>query len=439
MNRLLSLPRWLLGYQGIPAMSRPTFRYELLGQLFASIGTAVVFPQFTQLFALKALSGPDWVASALVAQIAAGNFFGTFLSQYSQRRRLIPAIVFACAGMAVAFLAVALLPTGRRSILPFVGLLMIPALLRAMIINARTSIRHNNYSQSVRGSVLSRLILLHLIVVTSTVKLVSFLLDHWSGAHRLVYPMAAAAMLCSALAYSRIRVRRESQLIREASREPLHLLAGFRVLIRDRAYGLFMLFQMLSGAANLMIGPVIALWLKHTLQVTYTQGTDAMVLVPLGVAMIALRASGALFDRMGVGRFRGIGAGGYLLSRALLCLAVFFPSWPLIFVAFAFQGLGFSLNSVAWNIGHTRFATPEKSQQYMGIHLTLQGVRGLTMPFLGTGLYALAGGDPVPVFILAAVLHGVAAIGFSLLKPSKAEQAMFPPRQESFGAGRAAL
>lgn len=431
MNRLLVPARWLLGYEGIPVMSRPTFRRELIGQFLAAIGTGAMLPGLTQLFALKTLQGPDWVAPVLLAGMPAGNFFATFISQYLERRRRIPSLIVARIGMALAFVAIAFLPASRASVWPYVLLLMLPALLAAAILSIQSSIRHSNYSDRVRGSVLSRLIIVRMGVIIVTVKLAGLGLDRWSQAHRLIYPLAAVAMLASAYAYSRIRVRREPQLLRKGAARPFHLFAGFRLLWQDRAFGLYMLFQMLSGGANLMVAPAIVLWLIKVMKVSYMTGTDALVLVPLGVALLGLPLAGKLFDRMGVARFRGLGAAAWGLGRCTLFVAALTGSWSLVLVAFAFQGLGFSGGSLAWSIGHTRFAPPDKTQTYMGIHLTLQGIRGLIMPFVGAWLYHLPA-IGTRLFLLAGMLHLAGSLGFFLIKPHKAERQMFRARQGPF-------
>ena len=49
----------------------------------------------------------------------------------------------------------------------------------------------------------------------------------------------------------------------------------------------------------------------------------------------------------------------------------------------------------------------------MGIHMTLQGLRGLTMPFVGIWLYGLDGVG-INVLWIGAALQFVAAAGFAL-------------------------
>ena len=42
---------------------------------------------------------------------------------------------------------------------------------------------------------------------------------------------------------------------------------------------------------------------------------------------------------------------------------------------------------LGWNMGHHDFATPEKANQYMGLHVSLTGVRGLLAPLIGVWIY----------------------------------------------------
>ena len=81
-------------------------------------------------------------------------------------------------------------------------------------------------------------------------------------------------------------------------------------------------------------------------------------------------------------------------------------------------GLGNAGGVLAWNLGHQDFAPPGRDSQYMGVHVTLTGIRGLMAPFLAVGIYqwldqdqtALAGAG-MWVFAVCLVLNVVGAIG----------------------------
>ena len=46
-----------------------------------------------------------------------------------------------------------------------------------------------------------------------------------------------------------------------------------------------------------------------------------------------------------------------------------------------------AVTALAWQLGHNDFARPDQLSAYMGVHVTLTGIRGATAPFLGMFLY----------------------------------------------------
>lgn len=418
MQRLLNFGRWLFGYRGIPYMSRPTFRYEIISTMFLGVGAGMLSPAFCQIFANKTLEAEPWLVAALLAQIALGFLFGTFLGPYLRRRRRIPCIVVGRLIIAAVMLVIALLPPTSQSRIPYVALLLLPALLGAVIINALTSIWHSNYPSEVRGQIFSRRYIVYMSILAVSIKLAGYALDAWPWAHRLIYPVGAACMVVSALAIAKVRVRGERGMLRSEKAGPVSPLEGFRLLVRDREYARFMAWQFLSGSMILVTAPVIVLMLIEYMLVDYARGTTALVLVPVAASLLAAPLFGRLFDTAGVTRFRALGAASWAASRVVLFFALAALSWPLVLVAFVLEGLGLATGGLAFHIGHTHFAPPEKTQVYMGIHMTLAGVRGLTMPFLGVWLYSMPR-IGTKVLLIAAAIQFVAAIGFTMLPKPK--------------------
>jgi len=413
MDRVINAIRWLLGYRGIPLMSRPTFRYELINSVFLGLSAGVMGPEFAQLFARKGLEAPEELVASVVALFALGNLFGTFIGPYLQRRRRIRYGVAARGVIAAVMLAIAALPADRRSAVAFVALLLVPFMLNAVILNIRSGLWHSNYPADVRGQIFSR----RLIVVTAATAIAAALagraMDQWSWAHRMIYPLAAACVLASAASYSRIRVRREASMRRASHAEGFHVLEGFRLLAEDRQYGRFMAWQMLSGCAALLSWPIVALALVDVFGVSYGGGTTAMMVVPLLTALVMAPLFGRMFDTVGITRFRALGAAAWSLTRAAMFVGFVTHSWACIIGAAVVHGVARAMGGLAFTIGHTHFAQPHKSQTYMGIHMTLQGLRGLTMPFLGVWLYRMEGVG-INVLWIGAAVQLVAAVGFAL-------------------------
>ncbi len=415
MRRLLGLPRWLLGFSGVPYMSRHTFRWELLSIFFVGLGSGVLVPEFTQLFARKGLSASNLIVGLLLSEVLFGNVFGAVLGQLLRRWRRVRCVVLARAATAAMMLLVALLPARPSSAVPYALLLIAPSLLSAVQLNVTTSIWHTNYPADVRGQIFCRLSIVRIAAVAASALLAGAAMDaRPSWAHRAVYPLAAAAMLASAWAYGRIRARQERRLLADTAAQPLNLLGGFQVLWRDRAYGRFMLWQMISGSMVLLTRPIILLTLTDVWAVTYREGTAATTAVPFAVMILALLFAGPLFDRVGITKFRAAGGSVWVASRLVIYAALVTHSWPLLIAGFAVQGLASGPGHLAFNIAHTRFAAPGDSQAYMGIHMTLNGLRGLVMPLAGAWLYARTGVHALPA---AAAVQVVAVLGFALMKP----------------------
>ncbi len=414
--------QWLLGYRDVPMMSRPTFRREIVSVFFGAIGMGAVVPQLTTIFAIKTLT-VTWAVPFLVAEIAAGNFLATFFSSYLQRLPRVKTIMSARIGGGIALACVGLLAADPQSVYAYLGLLLVAALLGAAVMTVQASIRHSNYPASARGSILSRMIIVRTATMALGIQLASFALDKWpSTAHHWLYPIAGVALAITGLCYRGLRIRGERSLLRKSTSQPIHLLAGLKVLVDDRPFRYFMLWQMISGGTNLMLMPVLSVFLAQAMGASYKIALLASITIPFGVQVLVLPWVGKLFDRMQITHFRGIGCGLWAIGRTTMYFAAMAKSWPLIFVAYTFQGLGFAFGQVAWNVGHTRFAHPEKSQVYMGLHLSLQGFRGLILPFIGTILYYQQGiGIHLLGFCAAAQVVATVGFFFSPKPPPEAE------------------
>lgn len=415
--------RWLLGYDDMPLMARPTFRYELISSVFAAIGSGVIITQFTTLFARRTLQANELVVGFLVSVMAAGNLTGVFLGQYLRRRRRVPFVVAARLLIAAVLVGMALLPARPASQYVFAGLLVVPAMAAAVALNVRSSVWHSNFPADARGRIFSRLHVIRLATTVVVLKLCGYALDAWPWAHHMLYPLASSSMVAAALIYGRIRVRGESGMLRATAEERPGMLTGLSVLWTDRRYGLFMLWQMISGGMVLMTVPVVTLVLTDHFQVRYAEGTTALVLVPMLVCLCTAPLAGRWFDRVGVTRFRAVGALFWASSRALLFVAAWQNNWTLVLVAAGLQGLGQAPGGVAFSLGHTRFAPPSRGQLYMGVHMTLQGVRGVLFPLLGGFLYGRLGASGHWVLLGGAAVQGMAVVGFLCIRPPEPEAA----------------
>jgi hypothetical protein len=80
-------------------------------------------------------------------------------------------------------------------------------------------------------------------------------------------------------------------------------------------------------------------------------------------------------------------------------------------------GAAYAGANLGWNLGHNDFASLGRAQHYMGVHVTLTGVRGAIAPLLGVLLYealeAMHSGAGRYSLILPLAMTAAGAMGFN--------------------------
>jgi hypothetical protein len=379
-----------LGYRGVPLMARSTFRHELQSETVGCFGAALLTPPLLQAFAKQALHAPDVLLPLFFIGTIAGNLLASLVTQFFQRRRRVPYVVAARLGMGGALGVMALLPANQAMLLPFTAVILGAAILGQIVLSIASSVWHTNYPRSIRGSIWSRLTVFKLLAIAIGVQLAGIALDAWPWAHHLVFALGGGCFCLSAALYSRIRVRRERKLLADAhdAAEPIRLLSGLRLLRDDPHFLRYMILQFASGSMNLMLtGGMLYLAMHDVFAVDYKEVAGAFVFIPSVIHLLSSPLAGALFDRMNIMTYRVFSSTVWGIHYAVLFLGLWLASWPLVLTGFTIRGLAEAGGAVAWNIGHTRFAAAHRSQLYMGVHMTLTGIRGMFMPFVGVLLY----------------------------------------------------
>jgi hypothetical protein len=92
-------------------------------------------------------------------------------------------------------------------------------------------------------------------------------------------------------------------------------------------------------------------------------------------------------DRVHVTEFRARQSVLWIASQLVLWFGALNGSLMWIGISRLIQGVARGGGALAWQLGHNDFADQDQLSAYMGIHVTLTGVRGATAPFLGIFLY----------------------------------------------------
>lgn len=222
-----------------------------------------------------------------------------------------------------------------------------------------------------------------------------------------------------------------------------NIAEAVNILRTDRDFARYCRAQYLMGSAAFFIDPLVILFVNKTLGFGYFASNLVLDVIPRIATLLSISPFARHFDRVGVLRFRVMNSAVWLVVFALTTAAIGVCSLPsvvalldsdiwqqatlsavwnalwggpaaqtaaplgglwsaagaiplligigLLLIVRVVTGLGNGGGSIAWNLGHLHFAKGHTAELYMGIHVALTGVRGITKPFLALLLSYLFG------------------------------------------------
>ncbi len=370
----------------------------------------------------------------MLAVITAAPMFGNLSSYFWSRlanaktkvrfANVVQIATIACV------LAIAMAPVNEAGAVLLVLGMILSRLLITGIITVRSIVWSLNYDRGVRARTTGRLQVITSLVTVIISSLVGPLLDQNPESFRWVYVAGAAFGALGVYFFSRVNVIGESRhrvLERRAHRDRggEDSVGFLEILRRDRNYASYQLYQFTAGAANMIIEAPLVFLVTRELEAGYTVSIAMTMVIPFAVSVITLPLWARYLDRVHVAEFRARQSVLWVLSQVILWIGALMGSLWLIALSRLVLGIARGGGALAWQIGHNDFADQQALSAYMGIHVTLTGVRGATMPFLGMLLYvgfgnvaggvSGQGGIGVHLFALAAVLSTIAWWGFRRL------------------------
>lgn len=412
----------------LPVRARPAYSREMLSWTVLPLLLGAIEGGTMSIIAQKAFADAPGVTQAglnlaLTIVIATPEFAN--LTSYAwaaaaHGRRKVPFISMLQQATAVMVLAMAFLPTTHAGLWALCALYLLARTFWTGVITLRAAVWRANYEKNVRAKVAGRMTTVQSLVLAASALLIGRAMDFDPRAFHLLFPLLAIAGLAGNLIYRHVRVRGEPKLLalerdlvrQDARHRPsLNPLSVMHVLRHDHAYRRFMLWMFVFGLGNLLIAFPLT---KEFEGATYFEGILVRTTIPFIVMPLAIPFWARLLSRRHVIEFRAIHAWSFVAATFTLTLASFASATWLYYVASILLGIGFAGGSLAWNIGHSDFAPPERDAAYMSVHVTLNGLRGLMSPFIAFGLWAwLAprGLGPV-VFLVCLAINTAGALGF---------------------------
>jgi hypothetical protein len=147
---------------------------------------------------------------------------------------------------------------------------------------------------------------------------------------------------------------------------------------------------------------------------------DLLAVVPLITQPIFLPWWARLFDGTHVVRYRSRQGWAIVLASAAMCAGVFSAAPALLWLGAVLLGAAQAGANLGWNLGHNDFASLGRVQHYMGVHVTLTGLRGGIAPPVGVlvymGLEAWRRGAGEFALLLPLAMTAAGALGFSRMQ-----------------------
>lgn len=363
-----------------------------LGVLEGGLLGVIVKNQFDDVASPAAVN----LAVAIVAGAPSFTNLSSFLfSSWSSGRDKLKIMSRLMLLMGVAAILLALPAANSIGLVLFCLLTVVARTAWSGILTLRASVWRANFPRDWRAQITAQLVRLSSLLVAAVAALVGFMLDWQDDIYRISFVLAGICSLLAARIYSTARIRRHKQLLaseraaKVAGRRHFSLAVFGEVLRGDRDFRNYMSCMMVFGAANVMVIPMLVVMLNEQFQLSQWRQVMVTSSLPLVVMCLAVPRWARLLDRKHIFAYRAVHSWYYVLSHAFFALALGTGTAWLLWPAAMLLGGANAGGHLGWNLGHNDFTSDANAAQYMAVHVTLTGVRGIFMPLAGIGFYQL--------------------------------------------------
>ncbi|MFI5316494.1 MAG: hypothetical protein ACHQ6T_12400 [Myxococcota bacterium] len=426
--------RWSLRRPSLPELPLRGYRLERLTEACFSAGPALMEGGFIGVVADKLFHVHPAVLALVTAAPMFGNLSSSFWARLAHGRRRVPWTSALMTALALCVAAIALIPEGVAGAALLVALQIASRLILGGIITLRSVVWTLNYPRETRGRVIARLSVINTFCMAGTSWLGAQILNADPQRFRLVYAGGALLAALGVFAFSRVPLLGESDHLAQEQRASADGpgMGGVVALLRsDPLYASFLGWQMLSGISNMMVEAPVLYLVSRQMGASYAESISVTTVIPLVLSLLTIPFWALYLDRVHVSAFRAAHAWSFSLSQLLLWAGAGSQSLLVVLLARMVLGAARAGGGLAWNLGHNDFAPPDRVGLYMGVHVTLTGLRGAIAPFFGMALYLGWAAHRLPLFDgvlpawggigdllmpLAALMSGLSALGFRRLQ-----------------------
>jgi hypothetical protein len=413
------------------ALAEGIFRREILPWALLGLALGLVEGATAAVLVKQHFAGaaPRFAVNLAVALVSGAPAFSNVLSfvwaNVAHGRARVQLMVALQAGFALLVGCVSFASRAAAGLVLTVLSIIAARAVWAGVLTVRAAVWSANYPRNVLARITGRIVVVNSMAVAVSAGLVGWALEARVVDARWLYGGGALAGLLGAWLYRAMRVRREFRLLAAeaasaAQSEPFSLRMLTQILKDDPAYREYMLWMGIFGGGTLMLTAQLVLLFSEQLRLTSATQIALLAVVPLVTQPIFLPWWARLFDGSHVVRYRSRQGWAIVLASAAMCAGVFARAQPLLWLGAVLLGAAQAGANLGWNLGHNDFATVGRAQHYMGVHVTLTGVRGGVAPPIGVlaymGLEGVHRGAGQFALLLPLAMTAAGAMGFNRMR-----------------------
>ncbi len=411
---------------GMPPLTRPNYAKELAAAFFLPWIMAVVEGGVIGVIVKKFFHGvaDEAILNYAVATLTSAPAFANITSfvwvRLTHGRHKVRSITALQVAVIMLVGLIAATPHSAFGLWMTVACAVGARVCISGVATLRATVWRLNYPRQVRAALTGRIVTVLMLVLAVVGTLVGAAMEYNPSSFRVFIPAAAAVALIGVKIWSGVRVRGHRALLTaERTREqrpsfnPLRMI---RLLIDDKRYGAFMLCQFTLGAGNLMLLAPLVLIVTDHFHLGYFSGILATHAIPIITMPFFVNIWAKRLDAWHITTYRAVHSWVFVVMAGLIFAAAQLNLVWLLYLGVVARGIAFAGGALAWNLGHNDFARDDNAAQYMAVHVTLTGLRGLIMPFVGVSLYEwferVEPGGGSWVFVVGGAIVVVGALGF---------------------------
>lgn len=412
----------------LPPPVQRSFRAEKASELTLPAALVLLEGGVVGVIAAKIYAVSPFVLALISAAPMFANLSSFVWSRLSAGRSKVAAVCLLQASILGCVIAVALVPQGEIAAAILVSSMIASRILLAGVVTVRSVIWSLNYARHQRARATSQLQMINAVVTVLISSAIGPLLDIYPNSLAWIYWAGALLGCLGLLFFTQVRVQGEArQRVRERQerRNPSLALSFMQILKTDRLFRWYQLNMFGAGFSNMLIEAPLIFIITRQMEASYTVSIMLTMVIPFAISLLSMPLWATYLDRVHVAQFRSRQSVLWILAQLLTMFGAMIESITWLVIARVVMGIARGGGSLAWSLGHNDFARQDQLSAYMGLHVTLTGLRGAIAPFLGIALYAgwtdsnwlgLAwGGMGVGVFAVAAVFSATAGWGFNAL------------------------